>query len=588
MAAGVGKTYRMLQEGREPDGRDTVDRPARDARARRDRARRARASRSCRGASVAYRGTRSRTWTCPRILARAPRAVPDRRARPHQRAGPRARQAPRGRRGRAGGRHRRLLDAQRAAPRVAQRPASPSSAACACARPCPTRCSQRADEVVLIDLTPEALLERLRDGKVYPAERVEAALNGFFRIENLTALRETALRQVAEEVESPSGVVARRGALGSRRSASGCWRSSQPAAQRAAARAPRVALARSASAPTSTSSGSSRPAARPTTRPSARLGACASSPPCSVRTCSIDASPTTSSRPPPRRSASAGRPTCCSASRRRAADSAGCASRCRSGSCAPPRAGSTSGSSRPRSERRAMSPIDRRSSPRVAHHARRRRRVRRSPARRRARREPRGAGAVRRILLPFTGAAISRRVARRGAAPRARRGRDADARPSWPPSRATSRSTPPIPLQCARRDARAQRDRTPRPRRPRRSRARPGAPTRHPRCSAGRPHEPRAPARARPAGRVSVRDLVDAAGGRRALRPIPASKLDATRAVVWLRRPSLDRSLASGASDSTLLALRASSARQPRQPRGHSRPDRAGHGRGDRPGAPLR
>jgi two-component system sensor histidine kinase KdpD len=60
----------------------------------------------------------------------------------------------------------------------------------------------RADEVVLIDLSPEALLTRLRAGKIYKAERVEAALNGFFRIENLAALREVALRQVAEEVEA--------------------------------------------------------------------------------------------------------------------------------------------------------------------------------------------------------------------------------------------------------------------------------------------------------------------------------------------------------------------------------------------------
>jgi len=58
----------------------------------------------------------------------------------------------------------------------------------------------RADEVVLIDLTPEALLDRLRAGKIYPAERIDAALNNFFRIENLAALREVALRQVAEEV----------------------------------------------------------------------------------------------------------------------------------------------------------------------------------------------------------------------------------------------------------------------------------------------------------------------------------------------------------------------------------------------------
>jgi two-component system, OmpR family, sensor histidine kinase KdpD len=59
-----------------------------------------------------------------------------------------------------------------------------------------------ADEVVLIDLTPEALIQRLREGKVYPGERVEAALNNFFTVENLAALREVALRQVAEEVEA--------------------------------------------------------------------------------------------------------------------------------------------------------------------------------------------------------------------------------------------------------------------------------------------------------------------------------------------------------------------------------------------------
>jgi two-component system sensor histidine kinase KdpD len=58
-----------------------------------------------------------------------------------------------------------------------------------------------ADEVVLVDLTPEELIARLRAGKVYRPERVPAALNHFFKIENLSALRETALRQVAEDVE---------------------------------------------------------------------------------------------------------------------------------------------------------------------------------------------------------------------------------------------------------------------------------------------------------------------------------------------------------------------------------------------------
>jgi two-component system sensor histidine kinase KdpD len=59
-----------------------------------------------------------------------------------------------------------------------------------------------ADEVVLIDLTPEALIARLRAGKIYPTRNIDAALNNFFKIENLAALREVSLRQVAEDVES--------------------------------------------------------------------------------------------------------------------------------------------------------------------------------------------------------------------------------------------------------------------------------------------------------------------------------------------------------------------------------------------------
>jgi two-component system sensor histidine kinase KdpD len=58
-----------------------------------------------------------------------------------------------------------------------------------------------ADELVLVDLTPEALIERLKAGKIYSPGRVPAALNNFFKVESLSALRETALRQVAEEVE---------------------------------------------------------------------------------------------------------------------------------------------------------------------------------------------------------------------------------------------------------------------------------------------------------------------------------------------------------------------------------------------------
>jgi two-component system, OmpR family, sensor histidine kinase KdpD len=65
----------------------------------------------------------------------------------------------------------------------------------------PDQVLSAADEVVLVDITPPALIERLRAGKVYRSERVPSALNGFFRVENLEALREVALRQVAEDVE---------------------------------------------------------------------------------------------------------------------------------------------------------------------------------------------------------------------------------------------------------------------------------------------------------------------------------------------------------------------------------------------------
>jgi two-component system sensor histidine kinase KdpD len=59
-----------------------------------------------------------------------------------------------------------------------------------------------ADEVVLVDLAPEALQERLRAGKVYPLARIDTALENFFKLSNLGALREVALREVAEDVEA--------------------------------------------------------------------------------------------------------------------------------------------------------------------------------------------------------------------------------------------------------------------------------------------------------------------------------------------------------------------------------------------------
>jgi two-component system sensor histidine kinase KdpD len=58
-----------------------------------------------------------------------------------------------------------------------------------------------ASETVMVDLTPEALQNRMKRGDVYATEKVERSLNNFFRRGNLIALRELALRQVAEQVD---------------------------------------------------------------------------------------------------------------------------------------------------------------------------------------------------------------------------------------------------------------------------------------------------------------------------------------------------------------------------------------------------
>ena len=60
---------------------------------------------------------------------------------------------------------------------------------------------QRVTEIMLVDLTPEALQTRMRRGDIYPLERAEKALGHFFRPGNLLALRELALQQVARAVD---------------------------------------------------------------------------------------------------------------------------------------------------------------------------------------------------------------------------------------------------------------------------------------------------------------------------------------------------------------------------------------------------
>ncbi|GAA1445016.1 DUF4118 domain-containing protein [Leifsonia poae] len=59
-----------------------------------------------------------------------------------------------------------------------------------------------ADQIEVVDLAPQALRDRLTDGDVYPAARIDAALANYFRLGNLTALRELALLWLADEVDS--------------------------------------------------------------------------------------------------------------------------------------------------------------------------------------------------------------------------------------------------------------------------------------------------------------------------------------------------------------------------------------------------
>lgn len=66
----------------------------------------------------------------------------------------------------------------------------------------PDRWFQAADEIELVDLPPDELIQRLRDGKVYVPEQAQRAIDRFFGVGNLIALRELALRVAAERVDS--------------------------------------------------------------------------------------------------------------------------------------------------------------------------------------------------------------------------------------------------------------------------------------------------------------------------------------------------------------------------------------------------
>ena len=103
---------------------------------------------------------------------------------------------------------------------------------------------QRADEIVMIDLTPEALQTRMQRGDIYPPDRIDAALANFFRRGNLIALREMALQYVARAVDRTLDDYVKRKSLSPR------WAvhervvvciSSNPASQQLIARGARMA-----------------------------------------------------------------------------------------------------------------------------------------------------------------------------------------------------------------------------------------------------------------------------------------------------------------------------------------------------------
>jgi len=103
---------------------------------------------------------------------------------------------------------------------------------------------QRVHEIVLADLTPEALQTRMKRGDIYPTERAERALGNFFKPQNLIALRELALQQMTRAVDrSLESYLEKEGAgltVGLRERIAVCI-SSNPAAQYLIARTARMA-----------------------------------------------------------------------------------------------------------------------------------------------------------------------------------------------------------------------------------------------------------------------------------------------------------------------------------------------------------
>ena len=202
MAAGVGKTYRMLQEGRaERDAGRDVAIGYMEPHKRPDTSALAEGLEAVPRRRVAHRDTELEEMDLPALLARSPElALIDELAHTNAPGVERAKRYEDVREVLAAGidvfstvnvQHLESLNDQVAELTGAR-----------VRETIPDAVLGEADEVVLIDLTPEALIARLRAGKIYPGENIEAALSNFFTVENLLALREVALRQVAQQVEA--------------------------------------------------------------------------------------------------------------------------------------------------------------------------------------------------------------------------------------------------------------------------------------------------------------------------------------------------------------------------------------------------
>ena len=203
MAAGVGKTYRMLQEGRAAadDGRDVVV-GVLETHGRAETAAQAEGLEIQPLRVVDHRSHSVREMDLPGLLARAPElCLVDELAH----SNPAGRSSTASATRTSGSSSRPGIDVYTTVNVQHLESLNDQVAELTGVRvreTFPDRLLAEADEVVLVDITPEALITRLREGRVYPQGRVQTALENFFRIENLQALREVALRQVAEEVEA--------------------------------------------------------------------------------------------------------------------------------------------------------------------------------------------------------------------------------------------------------------------------------------------------------------------------------------------------------------------------------------------------